>query len=334
MTTAKNLFSLRHLAAGLCAGALALAASSHAAPLTAGDPIELTGTKGGCDFIRMDASASRLLLGHTGNKSFDVFDVATKKLLKSVPTGKAQDAATDAQRGRYYVSGNDPARMVIVDSTTLAITGDVPTAAETDLISFNPATGLVYECNDAAGEVWVIDPVVKKIVSTITVAGGGMEDLAFDTGYQHLYQAAKKNSTIAVIDPAKNTVTDTWPLAPNTGPHGIALVPETDGLLAACAGKLVLLSRTSGKIIATADIPARVDEMAYDPALHLAYCSSRLGKISVTAVAADKLTALGEVTSQPGAGNIAVDPKTHTVWIAFSKGKDGPAFVQPFTPAH
>ena len=174
----------------------------------------------------------------------------------------------------------------------------------------------------------------EKIVTTIKVAGGGMEDLAFDADCKHLYQAAKKNATIAVIDPAKNTVTDTWALAPNTGPHGIAVVPDNDGLLAACAGKLVLVNRTSGKISSTADIAGKVDEMAYDPALHQAYCASRQGKISVVAVAADKLTALGDVADATGAGNIAVDPKSHTVWIAYSKGKDGPAFVQPFTPAN
>ena len=54
--------------------------------------------------------------------------------------------------------------MVIVDSTKLEITGEVPTPANTDLIAFNPQTGLVYECNDTAGEVWVIDPAAKKIV--------------------------------------------------------------------------------------------------------------------------------------------------------------------------
>ena len=76
---------------------------------------------------------------------------------------------------------------------------------------------------------------------------------------------------------------------------------------------------------------ARVDEMAYDPGLHQAYCSSRQGKISVIAVAADKLTALADVPDEPGAGDIAVDAKTHIVWVAYSK--DGQCFAEPFVPA-
>jgi DNA-binding beta-propeller fold protein YncE len=320
----------------LCLFAFVFALSLHAqtpvpaAPLTAGDPIPLPGTTGGCDFIRVDTAGNRLLLGHEGNKTFDVFDLDSKKLLKVVSTSTSQDATTDVKRGMYYVSGNDPGRMVIVDSTKLEVAGEVPTPANTDLIGFNPNTGLVYECNDTAGEVWVIDPAAKKIVTTIKVDGSGVEDLAFDPEYKHLYQAVKGKNTIAVIDPAKNTVTDVWTLAPDKGPHGIAVVPE-NGLLVACAGKLVLLDRTTGKITATAVTGGRVDEMAYDPSLHLAYCASRQGKISVVSVADGKLTAVGDVPDPTGTGDIAVDPKTHTVWIAYPKG-DG-CFVQPFTPA-
>jgi len=318
-------------AIGLGCLLVALTVRTQAAALTPGEPILLPGTHDGFDFIRLDAGANRLLLGHEGNKSFDVFDIATKKLLKVVPTSTSQDATVDIKRGNYYVSGNDPSRMVIVDSTKLEITGEVPTPANTDLIAINPQTGLVYECNDTAGEVWVIDPAAKKIVTTIKVDGSGVEDLAFDPEYKHLYQAVKGKNTIAVIDPTSNKVTDTWPLAPDKGAHGIAIVPEGNGLLVACAGKLVLLDRSTGKITATASTGARVDEMAYDPGLHVAYCASRQGSISVVSVADGKLTALGDVPDESGTGDITVDPKTHTVWIAYKKGDQ--SFVQPFTPA-
>jgi DNA-binding beta-propeller fold protein YncE len=316
---------------GVGCALLALSVGASAAPLTAGEPILLPGTHDGFDFIRLDTNANRLLLGHEGNKSFDVFDIGGKKLLKVVPTSTSQDAAVDAKRGCYYVSGNDPGRMVIVDSTKLEITGEVPTPSDTDLIAFNPNTGMVYECNDKAGEVWVIDPVAKKIVTTIKVDGSGVEDLAFDPEYKHLYQAVKGKNTIAVIDPASNKVLEAWPCAPDKGVHGIAVVPEGNGLLVACASKLVLFDRSSGKITATAPTGARVDEMTYDPGLHIAYCASRQGGISVVAVEGGKLTPLGDVPDASGTGDIAVDPKTHTVWIAFKKGEE--CFVQPFTPA-
>jgi len=327
-----NFTSACNLKIALTLGLLALASTCRAQtpPLTAGEAVLLPGTQGKFDFIRMDAAAGRLLLGHAGNKSFDVFHI-NSRLLKAVPTGTAQDAVADVKNKRYYVSGNDPGRMVIVDAVTLAVTGEVPTPAATDLIAFNPVTGMVYEDNDAAGEVWVIDPVAKKIVNTIKVDGSGVEDLAFDPEYKRLYQAVKGKSTIAVIDPTTNQVLETWPCAPAKGPHGIAVAPDCNGLLVACAEKLLLLDRTSGKVTATAAIAKGVDEMAYDPGLHIAYCASRQGKISAVAVEVGKLTALGDVPDEQGTGNITVDPKTHTVWIAYKKGTE--CFVQPFMPA-
>ena len=133
------------------------------------------------------------------------------------------------------------------------------------------------------------------------------------------------------MDLDSNKILAAWPLAPDKGPHGIALIPDNGNVLVACASNLVLLSTSSGKVLATAPIGGRVDEMAYDPALHIAYCASRQGKISVVAVAPGKLTAAGDVPDATRTGDITVDPGTHTVWIAYARG--GQCFARPFTPA-
>ncbi len=308
---------------------IASSTSAQTAPLTAGERIPLPGVTGGCDFIQFDPNQDRLLLGHEGNHTFDVFDINSKKLLKVVPTGTSQDAAIDVKDGKYYVSGNDPGRMVMVDSDTLTISGEVPVPAACDLIGYDPETGLVHLCNDTAAEQWLIDPVAKKITGTIVFDGRGLEDMAFDLKNRRMYQAVKGSNTIGAVDLSNNKVVASWPLAPDKGPHGIARAPEVDGLLVACAGKLVLLNCASGKVVATVPIAERVDEMTYDPGLHRAYCAGRTGKISVVQVASDKLTALGDVPDQAGTGDIAVDLKTHTVWVACHDGDQ--CFVQPFT---
>ncbi|HEY1790278.1 MAG TPA: hypothetical protein VGJ73_19185 [Verrucomicrobiae bacterium] len=308
---------------------LALSLTAQTAPLTPGDLIPLPGSKGRYDFIQFDAAGNRLLLGHEENKSFDVFDLASHQL-KVIPTGTSQDAATDVKNGLYYVSGNGPGRMVIVDAKTLTVTGEVPLSAATDLIGYDPQTGLVHICNDTAAEQWVIDPVAKKIVTTIKFDGTGMEDMALDLKNRRLYQAVKGANTIAEVDLDSNKVLAAWPLAPDKGPHGIALVPDANNLLIACASNLVMLSCSSGKVLATAPIGGRVDEMTYDPGLHMAYCASRLGKISAVSVGADTLTGAGDVPDATRTGDITVDPGTHTVWIAYPKG--GKCVAQPFTP--
>ena len=316
---------------GLAGLFLALALSAQGAPLTPGEPISWEKSQGGFDFIRIDTGKHRLLLAHTGNKSFDVFDLDSRRLLKSVPTGAAQDAAVDAKRDRYYVAVSAPPRMAIVDATKLEMAGEVPLPAAADLMTFNPANGLAYVCNDTAPELWVIDPEAKKILSTITLPGTGMEDLAFDPQNKQLFQVLKGGNGLFVIDPSNNKVVQSWTTAPATNPHGLAIVPEADSLLVAGgSGKLALISRSSGKVLASATIASRVDEMAYDSELHTAYCASGQSKISVVGVEGDKLTTLGDVPTASGIKSIVADPKTHLVWIAYSKG--GQSYVQPFTP--
>ena len=314
---------------GLVPVLFALSLNAQTVPLTPGQPIPQPGTTGGYDFIQFDSAGNRLLLGHEGNHSFDVFDLNSNQLTV-IPTGTSQDAAVDAARGLYYVSGNDSGRMVTVGSKRLAVAAELPVPSDTDLIGYDPQTGLVHLCDDKSAKQWIIDPMKKRIVGIITFDGTGMEDMALDLKNRRLYQAVKGTSAIAQVDLDSNKVLAQWPLAPDKGPHGIALVPDSGNLLVACASNLVLMSTSNGKVLATAPIGARVDEMTYDPGLRTAYCASRVGKISVVSVGADNLTPAGDVPDAAKTGDITVDPATHTVWIAYQK--DGQCFAQPFTP--
>jgi len=300
-----------------------------ASPLTPGMSIPLNGTKGRFDFIRMDQHSGRLLLGHTGNKSFDVFDIGSGSLAKSFPGYSAADCTADPSLGYYYASCSDPGRMLIVDSKALTLVGEVPLPANSDLMNRNPVSGKIYVCDDTAPRLWIVNPTLKSITTSISLEGSSMEDIAFSPDGKKVYQAVKGAGSIAVLDDVTGTVEGVWPCGLK-GPWGLAAVPEINGLLAACAGKLILFDCSTGKVVASAPIAMSVDEMAYDQDLHRAYCSSRQGIISAVAVEPGKLTPLGDVPSEKGCGNIAVDTATHTVWIAH--GDDQGAFVKPFFP--
>jgi len=333
MMSKMRLIGWKRMARGaeLCVLSLGLASALQAAPLTPGEPILLQNTHGRFDFLRVDAAKHRLLLAHTGNKSLDVFDLDSRRLLKTVPTGAAQDSAVDLKNDRYYVAASAPPKMVIVDATKLEVAGEVALPAAADLMAFNPANGRAYVCNDTAPELWVIDPQAKKLLATVQLSGKGMEDLAFDAEFKRLFQVIKENNTLVVIDPSNNKVLESWTTSPAINPHGMALVPDSDLIIVAGgSGKLALVNRSSGKVVSDADIAPRVDEMAYDPQLHIAYCASGQGKISIVSLEGQKLSALGDVPGASGCHSIAVDAKTHMVWIAYATGDE--RFVHPFTP--
>jgi len=307
-----------------------------ALPLTAADsltpqpPVELTGLQGKFDFIKIDPAQNRLLACHAGNGSLDVIDLATSKLIKSVPTGAAQGVAIDLKGGRYFASISQPPKMVVIDSAKLEVTGEVPLSAPADVMAYSSILDRAFVCNDEKPELWIIDPASKKIVTTLTLPGSGMEDLGLDAQDSHLFQCLKDSNELAKIDPREGKFLTKWPTAPAEKPHGLAIVPGTDtALVVGGNGKLVLMNLGSGQVLAACDVSPKVDEIAYDPGLKRVYCASGLGTISVVEVGQDKLTPLSPVPSSPGAHSIAVDPQTHTVWIAYAK--DNKPYVQAFT---
>jgi len=311
---------------------MALLFSDHlsAASLTPGAPVELTGTQGRFDFIKVDAAKRRLLACHTQNGSLDVIDIDAGKLIKCVPTGNAQGVAIDDKGGRYFVSVSKPPKLVIIDSTKLAVIGEVALPGPADVMAYHPGLNRAFVCNDDKPELWIIDPEAKAIVTTLNMPGFGMEDLGFNADGSLLFQNLKDTGALVKIDPVLGKVEDKWPTTPADKPHGLAMVDEQNAvLIAGGTGKLVLLDLVTGKILASADIAPKVDEIAYDPGLHQAYCASGTGVISVVDVERGALKALDSVPSAQGAHSIAVDPKTHTVWIVFAK--ETKPYAQPFT---
>jgi len=303
---------------------IALAQPLCAQTLQPQPPVELTGTHGRFDFIKVDEARGRLLACHSENGSLDVIDEATSKLIKSVPTGRSQGIAIDDKGGRYFVSCSKPPQLVIIDAGKLEATGTVSLPGPADVCTYSAALNRVVVDNDEKPVQWWVDPDAQKIVQTLSYPGPGMEDLAFSDDGTALVQNLKDANLLAVVDPAKGTVIHRWSTEPAEKPHGLAMFPHHEVFIAGGNGKLVLLDYKTGKVVASEDIAPRVDEIAYDSDSGNVYCASGTGVISSPSSSSPTET----IPSAQGAHSIAVDSKTHIVWIVFAKGEK--AYVQSF----
>ncbi len=303
-------------------------------------PVELAGTHGKFDFIKVDEARGRLLACHTGNGSLDVIEEATSKLIKSVPTGNAQGVAIDAKGARYFVSCSKPPQLVIVDAAKLEVTGTVSLPEAADLCAYSPKLNWVFVDDDEKAQTWIIDLGMMAILHAWQFSrDSGMEDIAFDPAGSVLVQNIKDTSKLLVVDfaadsylgskgPGIGNLPDAVSTLPAEKPHGLAMIGSNRLLIAGGNGTLVLMDYKTGKILAATNIAPKVDEIAYDPQSGNAYCASGTGVISVVSVGNDKFGPTESVTSAPGAHSIAVDPKSTAVWIAFAKGDK--SFVQAF----
>ena len=293
--------------------------SLFAAPLTLGEPIAVPGTKGRFDLLEVDRPLHRLLADHTGNKSLDVFNLPDGKLIKSVTTGAAQDVAIDAAHDSYYVAVSDQKKLVEVDRRALDVSGSVDLPGPPDSLTYFPKNGKVYVDHDDGEDLWVIDPAAQKIVATIAIPTAP-EIILYDPVSEELFQNIKSKPVMLVIDPTANTIAQTFSTLPAEKPHGIAIDPKTRRLFSAGGnGKLVVMDSTTGVCIKSVDIAPGVDQIAFDPGNQRIYCASGQGKLSVLEETVEGVKPLGEVETPKGTHSVAVDPDTHSVWIAFAK---------------
>jgi DNA-binding beta-propeller fold protein YncE len=190
----------------------------------------------------------------------------------------------------------------------------------------------VFVGHDDGPELWVIDPDGKKIVTTLPIPKGP-EYIVAEDDTSRLYQNIKSDDSVLVISAADNnsTVGGAWPTAPAKNPHGLALDLRKERRLfvAGTNGKLAVLNADDGKLIGSADMVTGVDQIAFDPVKDRLYCPSSSGKMTVLDTSNKAVKPLGDVTTAKGAKTVAVDPRTHAVWLAYADA--GKTFTRKFT---
>jgi DNA-binding beta-propeller fold protein YncE len=86
---------------------------------------------------------------------------------------------------------------------------------------------------------------------------------------------------------------------------------------------MVVVDADSGKVVATVPIGAGPDAAAYDPGTKLAFSANRDGTLTVIRqISKDEYSVLQNLKTELGARTMALDPKTHTIYL--SSGQFGP----------
>lgn len=309
--------------------ALGLSSLAGAQPtFKPGAVVSIPGSTGKFDFLEVDPAAHRLLAGHEKDDTADFIDLTANKLITRVKVGPCVGVTVDPKTGNYYGSVQDDKRIAVIDGKSLKEIASIELPGETDAILFDAKDRRIYITNDNGKALWAVDPDARKVVATITVAEGP-ECMAHDAAADRLYLNAKAANLVSVVDTKTNTVIATWPTAPATGPHGLALDAAHGRIyVSGDNGKLVAIDTASGKVVATAPIAAHVDQIAFDTGTRRVFCAGP-GTMSVVQAGDKDLTTIANIETNATAKNVAVDQKTHAVWTTYTDGKD--SFAKSWT---
>ena len=280
---------------------------------------------GGWDYCSVDAAGRRVYVSH-GNQ-VDVIDADANTVAGTI-TGLqgVHGIAVAADLGRGFISNGRGDNVTIFDLKTLKPIGDpVATGKNPDAILYDPSTKCVFAFNGRDGTASVIDAAEGKVVGTIDL--GGKPEFGVADGAGAVFVNLEDKSTIVKIDAKKRSVQERWPLAPGEEPSALALDAKSRRLFAGCGNKMmVVIDAESGKVIDHQPIGDHVDAGAFDPETGLVYFSCGDGTVTVIHEdGPDKYTVVETVKTKQRSKTMALDPKTHDIFLPSADFKPDPA---------
>lgn len=220
--------------------------------------------------------------------------------------------------------------VVVFDPHTLKVTGTIAVGTRPDGVVYDPKTHRVFTFNAGSNNATAIDVASGTVDGTVPL--GGKPEFAVADGAGHIYDNIEDKSEIAVIDAKTMEVTARWPLAPCESPSGIALDKVHARLFVACENEMMaVVDAKSGKVVATVPTGKGADGAAYDPATRTVFIPNGEGKLSVIHQdTPDKYRLVENAPTQFGARTIEIDPAAHRVFFATADLTPDPGKRPPY----
>ena len=276
--------------------------------------ISIAGT-GGFDYLTVDEGARRLYVSH--GMQVEVLDIDSLTLVGTVPkTPGVHGIAIAPELGRGFVSDGQSSTVTIFDLKTLKAIAEVPTGQKPDAIIYDPATSRVFAFNGESKSATAIDAATGKVAGTVNLDGG--PEFAAADGKGFVYNNLEEESQVLKINSRELKVEQRWPTAPCASPSSMAMDRANRRLFVGCRSKVMaVVDADSGKVITTLPIGDHVDASAFDPETKLIFNSNGEGTITVIHEdSPDKYTVVETVKTLPRAKTMALDPKTHRLFLS------------------
>jgi DNA-binding beta-propeller fold protein YncE len=272
------------------------------------------GGEEGWDYLAVDSEARRLYISRSNHVM--VVDIETGKLAGDIPdTPGVHGIAVAPELNRGFISNGRADTATIFDLKTLKVIGQVKTGANPDAILYDPFSKLVFTFNGRSHDATPFYAASGELAATIAL--GGKPEFATADGKGKVYVNIENTSEVAEIDCQKLLVTRRFLLKPGEEPTGMAIDREQHRVFSGCHNRLMtVLDVESGKVIATVPIGERVDANGFDPELGLAFSANGDGTLTVVRESSPgKFEVLETVPTQVGARTMALDPKTHNIYL-------------------
>jgi YVTN family beta-propeller protein len=320
-------FALRLVIVALCLGFHSVVPGSSHANGPSGYHVAkktVLGGEGGWDYLTVDSKARRVYISRGTHVM--VVDADSAALVGDIPnTNGVHGIAIVADLNKGFTSNGRDNAVTVFDLKTLKVLGTVPVGKNPDAIIYDPSSKRVFTFNGASHDTTAIDAKTNTVAGTIAL--GGKPEFAVADEKGNVYVNVEDKNEIVQFDPQKLTVENHWSIAPGEEPTGLAIDRKHRRLFSVCGNKLMaVVNADSGKVITTLATGAGTDAAAFDPETGFAFSSNGEGTVTVVHEdSPDKFTVIENVPTQARARTMALDSKTHQLFLVTAEFGAAPA---------
>jgi hypothetical protein len=283
------------------------------------------GGEGGWDFLEVDAANRRLYV--TRATRVVVVDLDREAVVGEIAdTPGVHGVAFVADLNRGFTSNGGDSTATVFDTKTLKTLGKVKANGRPDIIYFEPLSRRVFTFNHGTNDTTAIDPDSMQAVGTLAL--GGAPELAVSDEKGHIFVNLEDTSELVEFDARTLKILNRFSLAPGEEPTGLAFDPKQRKLFSTCANrKLVVMDADSGKVVQTLEIGPGPDGCIYDAQSGLIFCPcGGDGTLSIVReLSPGRYEVARTIKTQVSAKTIAMDPKTHRLYLSAATPAPAPA---------
>lgn len=273
------------------------------------------GGQGGHDYIAVDPTTRRLFVSNS--TQMVVIDIDQNTVVGTIPDTPRIHGIAFVPGGKGFTSNGGENKASIVDTKTLKTLNKVDIGPGPDAIMYEPKNNEVYAFNHSAGTATVVKADSGAAVATIKLSGTSVETGVADPDLGRVFVNIEANSTIDAIDIKTHQVVATWPIAPAVGGTGLAIDLQNHLLFSGGGGGkyTVMIDAKTGKVVGQMEICADTDATAFDPGTKMVFTSCSGSMTIGHEDSPTKLSVVQTLQTIAGGQTMAVDPKTHRIYV-------------------
>ena len=292
--------------------------------------IDLPGDKGGHgDYVVFDADTNTVWVAQSPDHQVVVIDTKTNTV-KGVIPGIANGNLITTTPKYAFLNDADSTMVTVVDKRTMKPVGKFAIQGKTpDGMIYDPKTGHIYVTADDSNDV----TVVKAAAPFGQVAHFGLQPEKAKDGPDvstlaggRIYQPV--DNVVDVIDPVANKVVSVWKPDVKGDVKPMVYDPKTKHLFMGTTDKkLLVVNASDGSQVASVPLMGSVDQISVDLGKRRAFVGDKAGVVEV--VDLDSNTLVDTIPSEKNMHTLAVDTKTHNVYVYRNQSNKMDVFSPP-----